>query len=159
MSRPFIFNFLKNYKKLLTEWTDFSSNMNIDIVSFITFSHLSYAYGTQKKREIKVKQKYQYQYTKNGFTEFMIVDDNDKHYRINNCIWYLKWDGIEDWVKINKNDVLNIKYYGLRIPMFGMFPNVISIDNTDCKFYSYCKNMITNLLITNKEEETLLFGL
>jgi len=68
-------------------------------------------------------------YTQNGFTEFMIIDNSGKHYNVNNSFWYWKWNSIEDWHKINKGDVLNVKYYGYRIPLFGIFPNIVHIQN------------------------------
>jgi hypothetical protein len=89
----------------------------------ITLGHCIYALKTEKNKLIKVNKKYKF--TKNGFTEFMIIDENGNHYNINNSIWYWKWDSIEDWHKIETSKEIVIKYYGWRIPLFGMFPNII----------------------------------
>ena len=56
----------------------------------------------------------------------MIVDTNGNHYDLNNSIWFMKWDAIEDWVSVKKNDTITIKYYGWRIPILGMFPRIVS---------------------------------
>ena len=55
----------------------------------------------------------------------MIIDNNGRHFNINNSLWYWKWDSLEDWSKINKDDTLYVRYYGWRIPIFGIFPNII----------------------------------
>jgi hypothetical protein len=85
--------------------------------------HACYAYGTQSKSEIHINNTYMY--TQNGGTEFMVIDDNGKHYNVNNSFWYWKWNSIEDWHNIKPGDVLNVKYYGIRIPLFGVFPNIV----------------------------------
>jgi len=155
MTISFLFRFVKNYKKLSNEWKGFLNRTNIEFISFICLGHLSYSYATKEKREIIVKQKYLY--TKNGFTEFMIVDELGRHYCINNCIWYLKWDSIEDWVKIKEEEKICIKYYGWRIPILGFFPNIVSVKNDICIFDKYMKNVLNKFEnkkeIINMEEE------
>jgi len=84
--------------------------------------HCSYALFTCKNKIIKVDKKYKF--VRNGFTEFMIIDQNGKHYNVNNSFWFWKWDSNEDWHKI-QNTEIKIKYYGWRIPLFGVFPNII----------------------------------
>ena len=54
----------------------------------------------------------------------MIIDQNGKHYNVNNSFWFWKWNSNEDWHKI-QNTEINIKYYGWRIPLFGVFPNIV----------------------------------
>ena len=84
--------------------------------------HGSYALFTCKNKIIKVDKKYKF--VRNGFTEFMIIDQNGKHYNVNNSFWFWKWNSNEDWHKI-QNTEINIKYYGWRIPLFGVFPNIV----------------------------------
>ena len=71
-----------------------------------------------------------YKFNRNGFTKFMIVDKNDKHYCVNNSTWYLKFDSIEDYNKIKIGSVQYIKYYGYRISIFNMFPNIVKSKET-----------------------------
>jgi hypothetical protein len=92
------------------------------IFGVILCSSALYLYGTQKQKTITVVKKYTF--CRNGFTEFMIIDTNNKHYNINNSWWYWKWNSLEDWCQIEPNDTVQIKYYGWRIPFLGLFPNV-----------------------------------
>ncbi len=103
------------------------NNITNFIVGTISFGsvlgHCVYAIGTAENKIITISDKYKF--NRNGFTEFMIVDDNDNHYNVTNSIWYWKWDSVEDWHKLEKSKEIAIKYYGWRIPLFGLFPNII----------------------------------
>lgn len=101
------------------------SDISFNLLCFLLISgaHASYAFSTHKKEDIKVKSKYIF--INHGFTNFMIVDNKGRHFNVNNSLWYWKWDSIEDWEKINKNDIMSVRYYGLRVPIFGLFPNII----------------------------------
>ena len=92
-------------------------------VSMISCNFL-YAILTREEREIIVKKKYKFD--KSGFTDFMIIDSNDKHYNLNNSLWYWKWNSIEDWHSIKEEQKLDTLTYGWRVPMLGMFPNIVS---------------------------------
>ena len=91
-----------------------------------TIGHCTYTFKTTNNKIIDIQDKYML--TRNGFTEFMIIDTNGNHYNVNNSLWYWKWDSIEDWNKIQTNKLLIIKYYGWRIPLLGMFPNIVMSD-------------------------------
>jgi hypothetical protein len=83
-----------------------------------------YAIFTREEKEIIVKKKYTFD--RSGFTDFMIIDSNGKHYNLNNSLWYWKWDSIEDWHSIKEEQKLNTLTYGLRLPILGLFPNIVS---------------------------------
>lgn len=85
--------------------------------------HFLYINYSSNKKELLVKDKYTY--VKAGFTHFMIIDNNDVHYNIHNSFWYGKWDSVEDWSNIKIGEHLRVKYYGYRLPLFGMFPNIV----------------------------------
>lgn len=88
-----------------------------------------YKFGTEEEKSIEIKEKYKF--NRIGFTKYMIVDSNDKHYcLINNSILYEKFDSIEDYNKIKIGSVQYIKYYGYRIPIFNMFPNIVKSTET-----------------------------
>lgn len=87
-------------------------------------SNFFYAILTREEKEIIVKKKYKF--NRSGFTEFMIIDSNGKHYNLNNSLWYWKWDSIEDWYLIEEGQKLNTLIYGWRIPIIGLFPNIVS---------------------------------
>ena len=76
---------------------------------------------------IKVNKKYKIVIY--GTTQFMIIDEKGRHFNVNNSLWYWKWDSIEDWGKINNGDNLKVKYYGIRSPFIGLFPNIVMNSN------------------------------
>ena len=96
-----------------------------------------YAIFTREEKEIIVKKKYQFD--RSGFTDFMVIDSNGKHYNLNNSLWYWKWDSIEDWSQIKKDTPLSVKYYGWRMPVFGLFPNIVMSRSTKQVECSHCK--------------------
>ena len=143
MSRSFLNiyrNFIKfienNYK--LYKFIPFKIQVGLSVT--ILGGHSLYAYGTKSTNEIYVNNKYMY--TQNGFTEFMIIDNSGKHYNVNNSFWYWKWNSIEDWNNINSGDTLNIKYYGYRIPLFGIFPNIVHIQNISSESFETQKQKV-----------------
>lgn len=108
-----------------------NDNINIFIIKTIgtvtiisTVSHCAYVIGSVKNKYIKIDKKYQFD--RNGFTEFMVIDNNGEHYNVNNSLWFWKWDSIEDWHNLELNKLIMVKYYGWRYPLFGMFPNIIA---------------------------------
>lgn len=101
--------------------------IGIPFLGIITFGNLCYAIGTKEEKEIFVSKKYKFD--RNGFTEFMVVDINGKHYNINNSLWYWKWNSIEDWYSVKENSTINVKFYGWRVPIFGIFPNIIETNH------------------------------
>ncbi len=130
MSRSGMFFF----SNLIKETMKGLSPKSITIISGGTvISHLIYTLGTTHNETINIKHKYKFD--TNGFTNFMVIDDNNKHYNVNNSLWYWKWDSIEDWNSIetnktnetNETNKLSVKYYGLRIPFLGFFPNIVKI--------------------------------
>ena len=92
-------------------------------VSMISCKFL-YAIFTREEKEIIIKKKYQFD--RSGFTDFMVIDSNGKHYNLNNSLWYWKWDSIEDWHSIKEEQKLHTLTYGLRVPILGLFPNIVS---------------------------------
>jgi hypothetical protein len=113
------------FKKIFYDFCN-EVHPSISIISggLLVGGHMAYTYGTTQNKIIVINKKYQF--TRNGFTEFMIVDNKGDHYNINNSVWYWKWNSIEDWVKLDTNNEIHIKYYGYRIPFLGIFPNIIS---------------------------------
>lgn len=95
--------------------------------------HFTYTLGTTQAKTIQVYKKYTF--TRNGFTEFMIIDKDGEHYNVSNSIWYWKWNSIEDWHKIDTTANFTITYYGWRLPLFGIFPNIVKSSNAQELFY------------------------
>jgi hypothetical protein len=89
--------------------------------------HGIYALGTKKTEQSRIVKKYKI--VRNGFTDFMVIDEHGNHYNVNNSFWFWKWDSIEDWYNIKNGDELHFKYYGWRVPVLGMFPNIYFTHN------------------------------
>jgi hypothetical protein len=98
-------------------------SLNAGILCATASIHSLYAYGTSNTEEVTIVNKYQMD--AHGFTRFMVHDDKGRHYEVNNSFWYWKWDSVEDWANIKKGDCIHVKYYGIRSPLFGLFPNIV----------------------------------
>lgn len=85
--------------------------------------HGVYALTTSTSKSTTIKDTYQFD--RMGMTNFMLVDESGNHYRMSNSVWYWKWDTIEDVYKNRiKDSQIDINYYGWRIPVLGIFPNI-----------------------------------
>lgn len=145
MSRLFYSKFINvinklDFNKLSVKDKEKLNNFVCFGLGFSTLFHMYYTYGTLENKVIKVEKKYKF--TRNGFTEFMIIDSKGVHYNVNNSFWLWKWDSIEDWNSIETNKPIVVTYYGIRIPLFGIFPNIInsnqkkmlkSITSSECR--------------------------
>ena len=60
----------------------------------------------------------------------MIIDTKGTHYNVNNSFWFWKWDSIEDWNKLKVGNTIYAKYYGIRMPFLGCFPNIVDTNYT-----------------------------
>ena len=100
--------------------------LNATILGVAGGIHAVYAYGTSKTEEVTIVNKYQI--VNHGSTRFMIHDEKGRHYAVNNSLWYWKWDSIEDWTKMYKGDRITVHYYGIRSPLFGLFPNIVGVE-------------------------------
>jgi hypothetical protein len=130
MSRSFTRLFFKTLKDIATNDTRYEINKNNNelwfkllIITTGFTGHGVYALTTCKKDSSIVVKKYKM--VRNGFTEFMIIDDKGRHFNVNNSLWYWKWNSIEDWNNIKEGDELYFKYYGWRLPVLGLFPNIV----------------------------------
>lgn len=132
MSREF-FKLLNPFVKSYNLYNSFQTNnqeinniirlYTIGATATLLLGNCVYALGTVENKQIKISKKYKF--NRCGFTEFMIVDNNGKHYNVNNSLWYWKWDSIEDWNELEASNDVIVKYYGWRVPLFGLFPNII----------------------------------
>lgn len=113
--------FNNNITKFIFRKINTSDELLLRIILFLT-PNMIYTYSTKENRIITVKNKYLY--TNNGYTKFMLIDSENNHYCVNNTLWFWKWNSIEDWNTIEINKPIKINYYGYRIPVFGIFPNI-----------------------------------
>ncbi len=126
MSNHFLRGFIRNFIFIFNNSNNEPHKIlfKIGFCANILLGHCIYVSTTEKKELITVEKKYTMD--RQGFTDFMIIDNKGRHFNVSNSFWYWKWNSIEDWHKINTCDTLFIKYYGYRIPVFGIFPNIVS---------------------------------
>ena len=137
MSRHILYNLFPFLKSLVKPQSpNILTVLGTSVV--LTYGHGMFALGTNKTEEICVTKKYTY--VVNGYTNFMIVDDNGRHFNVNNSFWYWKWDAIEEWNNIQeqKETTLFVSYYGYRIPFLGLFPNLVHISTQLDKEINIC---------------------
>ena len=102
-------------------------NAKIILLSTLTSFHCAYALNTSITEKIKIVKKYKM--VRNGYTDFMVIDNKNRHFNVNNSLWYWKWNSIEDWSNIKEGNEINLKYYGWRVPLLGLFPNIYTSSN------------------------------
>lgn len=111
-------------------------------------AHFSYSYFSQKNKNIEVFDKYTFD--SNGYTNFMIVDTENNHYKVGNNLWFWKWDSIEDWFSVKKGTTMPIWYYGYRVPFLGFFPNIIDINNNNSLVNTSKSEIIQSIMACSK---------
>ena len=85
--------------------------------------HGAYVYSTKKQENIYVLDTYQRVH--HGYTSFMLIDGEGRHFNMANSAWFWKWNSIEDWHRIQRGYPLTVQYYGWRVPALGWFPNIV----------------------------------
>jgi hypothetical protein len=147
MSKSFLYRTKELFNYFLCEPPQLSYSMNglklnLFISGIFLGFHGYYAVSTKENKDICIVKKYLF--VRNGFTEFMIIDKEGNHYNVNNSLWYWKWNSIEDWHNIETDKEINAKYYGWRVPIIGLFPNIVQLENTNqsnkCEQTTFSKN-------------------
>lgn len=129
MSRTFG-RFIKPFLKILNEENSGLGTIAVTTIGITCVAtHCIYSYMTCKVSTIIVKDKLVF--NRDGNSEFIVRDNNDILYNMNNSLWHWKWDSIEDWFNIKKGNKVVIKYYGWRVPLFGIFPNIVNSTNIE----------------------------
>jgi len=121
MSTSFLFNFATSV--LSNKSIHFSESKLIGSLTLLV-PHGAYVFMTKNEKDMLVTAKYKF--SKHGYEQFMIVDNENNHYCVNNSLWFWRWNAIEDWHSINISKNYKFWYYGWRWPVFGMFPNIYS---------------------------------
>jgi hypothetical protein len=80
---------------------------------------------TKFEKEITIKKKYIRPRRKS--VSYMIIDENDILYKVNN-LWFIgDFNRAEDWAKVNVNGKYNVKGYGFRFPFLDIYPIIYNI--------------------------------
>jgi len=92
------------------------------LISLIIYS--IYLYATAFKKSVTITQKNLYAQGK--YTNNTVVDENGKVYAITNLLPVLHFTAPEVWNSITIGKTYNVKGYGIRIPILGMYPIIVS---------------------------------
>jgi len=85
-----------------------------------------YSYVTKFEKIITVKEVNNlYIYKSNGN---FISDTENKLYKISNSVFYLFFTSTELYDKIDANKRYKITGFGLRIPILGLYPQIINVE-------------------------------
>ena len=96
----------------------------IFLVVFFLVTGMAYSYFTSFEKTITVKEK---DSMKSGKYGKNIVSDTDGNvYTIENSIFYDFFTAMELFTKIELNQSYKVKGFGYRIPILGIYPNIIS---------------------------------
>ena len=96
----------------------------IFLVVFFLVTSMVYSYFTSFEKIITVKEKDSMRTGKYGKN---IVSDTDGNvYTIENSMFYDFFTAMELFTKIELNQSYKVKGFGYRIPILGIYPNIIS---------------------------------
>ncbi len=87
--------------------------------------NILYILLTKKSKKIIIKQKLKI--ISWGFTKYIIVDKNNNIFEINNCVWFGKFNALDDWIKINLNKKYTVNYYGFPNNIFRTKYQIVDI--------------------------------
>jgi hypothetical protein len=98
------------------------------LVVFFLVTSMVYSYFTSFEKVITVKEKDSMRSGKYG--KNIISDTDGNVYTIENSMFYEFFTAIELFTKIELNQSYKVKGFGYRIPILGIYPNIISASKT-----------------------------
>ena len=115
-------------KKINNKEADFSEYAILFLVFFliIFIIRIIYFYSTYFEKKITIKKKYLRTRGEHG-DWYMVVDDTNTIYRINNLLWNFDFNRAEDYNILEPNKTYKIKGYGFRFGLFDMYPIIYEI--------------------------------
>ena len=100
----------------------------IFLVVFFLATSMVYSYFTVFEKIITVKEKDSVKTGKYG--KNIISDTDGSVYTIENSIFYDFFTAMELFTKIELNQSYKVKGFGYRIPILGIYPNIIKASKT-----------------------------
>ena len=100
----------------------------IFLVVFFLVTSMVYSYFTSFEKVITVKEKDSMRTGKYG--KNIISDTDGNVYTIENSMFYDFFTAMELFTKIELNQSYKVKGFGYRIPILGIYPNIIKASKT-----------------------------
>jgi len=98
------------------------------LVGFIVLIiiHIVYVYSTRFERTITIKERREFS-TGGKYIKNTILDENGNVYQVAFSIPLLHFKDAETWLRLETNMKFTVSGYGMRIPILGLYPNIVSI--------------------------------
>lgn len=84
-----------------------------------------YVYFTIFQKEIVIEEKNTYGSSANNQK---ISDTDGNVYVVENSLYMMQWESIELFNKLDVGKKFKVKGYGIRVPMLGIIPNIVSAE-------------------------------
>lgn len=95
------------------------------LLAILLLIQIVYVYLTRFVRTITVKEKHEFSTGKH--IRNTVSDEKGNVYQIQSSLPLLHFSEAEIWLKVEKNKKYTISAYGWRIPILGLYPNIVGI--------------------------------
>jgi hypothetical protein len=99
------------------------------IIALFLIVQIIYVYFTRFERIITVKEKHEFSTGK--YIRNTVSDEEGNIYQIQSSLPLLHFSEAEIWLKIEKQRKYTILAYGWRIPILGLYPNIVGIGHAN----------------------------
>ena len=104
---------------------------NIYVYLFVALIVINclYVWLTRFNRTITIKEKYNFASGSGKYQNLnnTVMDSEGRMYSISNSLPLLHFKAAEVMMAINKDKSYTVKGYGWRVPILGMFPNIVDV--------------------------------
>lgn len=119
---PFLNEFISGDVTIFTHFKLF-----LCIVLLIFIIHIIFYNATHFEKTISIKKTYLRTRGESG-DWYMVVDNEDNIYRVQNLWWKFDFNRAEDFNILEKNGSYKVKGYGIRFGAFDKYPNIYSVE-------------------------------
>jgi len=95
------------------------------LIVLLLIVQIVYVYFTRFERVITVKEKHEFSTGK--YIRNTISDEEGNVYQVQSSLPLLHFKEAEIWLKLEKSKKYTILAYGLRIPILGLYPNIVGL--------------------------------
>ena len=100
------------------------------IILLLFVLNFVYVYATRFERTITIKEKYSFAAGSGRALSLSntVMDSEGRVYAISNSLPLLHFTSAEILVQLEKDKTYKVKGYGWRVPILGMYPNIVSLN-------------------------------